>query len=204
MPRASRVLAGWSSFERVRTELCYAERLRRVRRTTEAHAHFRSALGTFEQLGAEPWALRARRGLARQGSRGRRATPLDAPLSAHESQVAGLVQRGATNRQVAATLFVTEKTVEYHLSNIYRKLGIRSRAELAWVLAKRPPEPGGISRGHDKRELERMSPEELEKLVVTLEEEMCTAAEELRFEHAAKLRDEIEELRRELQALTSA
>ncbi len=143
MPRASRVLARWSSFERVRTELCYAERLRRVRRTTEAHAHFRSALGTFEQLGAEPWALRARRGLARQGSRGRRATPLDAPLSAHESQVAGLVQRGATNRQVAATLFVTEKTVEYHLSNIYRKLGIRSRAELAWVLAKRPPEPGG-------------------------------------------------------------
>jgi ATP/maltotriose-dependent transcriptional regulator MalT len=130
-------------FERARTELCYAERLRRVRRSTEARAHFRSALGTFEQLGAEPWAVRARRGIA-----GRRAAPqqrsrLDASLTAHESQVAGLVQRGAKNKEVAAALFVTEKTVEYHLSNVYRKLGIRSRAELVWLLAQEPSIRGG-------------------------------------------------------------
>ena len=123
-------------FERARTELCYAERLRRVRRSTEAQAHFRSALGTFEQLGAEPWAVRARRGLAGRRAAPKRSSLPDASLTPHESQVAGLVQRGATNKEVAATLFVTEKTVEYHLSNVYRKLGIRSRAELIWLLAR--------------------------------------------------------------------
>ncbi|HZT94516.1 MAG TPA: LuxR C-terminal-related transcriptional regulator [Gaiellaceae bacterium] len=177
-------------FERARTELCFAERLRRARRSTEAQAYFRSALGTFEQLGAEPWALRARRGLSARGRR-RRLSPFDVSLSPHESQVAALVQRGATNKEVAATLFVTEKTVEYHLSNIYRKLGIRSRAELAWLLTQRQPEP---VRPSTSRPIQEMSPEELEKLVATLEEEMYLAARELRFEHAARLRDELKSL----------
>jgi DNA-binding CsgD family transcriptional regulator len=128
-------------FERARTELCYAERLRRVRRSTEAQAHFRSALGTFEQLGAEPWALRARRGLSGRVAH-RRSSRLDASLTPHESQVAALVQRGATNNEAAAALFVTPKTIEYHLSHIYRKLGVRSRAELVWVLAHREPGSG--------------------------------------------------------------
>jgi DNA-binding NarL/FixJ family response regulator len=186
-------------FERARTELCFAERLRRARRSTEAQPYFRSALGTFEQLGADPWALRARRGLSSRGRR-RRPSPFDVSLSPHEAQVAALVQRGATNKEVAATLFVTAKTVEYHLSNIYRKLGIRSRAELAWLLAQRqrepPPEP--VPPG-PSRAVQGTSVEELERLVVTMEEEMYLAAGELRFEHAAKLRDEVEDLRRRLQ-----
>ncbi|MGH2977268.1 MAG: LuxR C-terminal-related transcriptional regulator [Gaiellaceae bacterium] len=172
-----------------------------MRRPTEAQAYFRSALGTFEQLGAAPWAVRARRALSRQGRR-RRPPPFDVSLSPHESQVAALVQRGATNKEVAATLFVTEKTVEYHLSNIYRKLGIRSRAALAWLLVQRQPEqPPEPTPPRANRAVGGMSREELEKLVVTLEEEMYLAAEELRFEYAAKLRDEIKDLRRDLQAL---
>lgn len=121
-------------FEQARTELCYAERLRRVRRPREAQAHFRSALGTFGRLGAAPWLLRARRGLAGRGER-RRAMSRP-PLTPHESQVASLVQRGATNKEAAAVLFVTPKTIEYHLANIYRKLGVRSRTELVWLLTQ--------------------------------------------------------------------
>jgi DNA-binding CsgD family transcriptional regulator len=136
-------------FERARTELCYAERLRRVRRSTEAQAHFRSALGTFEQLGAEPWVVRARRGLATRGSRGR--APVEMPLTPHESQVAALVQRGATNKEAAAALFVTPKTIEYHLANVYRKLGVRSRAELVWLLARRTAPVGEPERA-DRRQ----------------------------------------------------
>ena len=181
-------------FERARTELCFAERLRRARRSTEAQAYFRSALGTFEQLGAEPWALRARRALSPRGRRPG-SSPRDLPLTPHERQVAALVQRGATNKEVAATLFVTEKTVEYHLSNIYRKLGIRSRAALAWLLAQRPPEqrPEPILSG-TSRAAQEMGPEELQKLLATLEEEMSLAAGEQRFEDAATLRDEIKAL----------
>ncbi len=121
-------------FERARTELCYGERLRRARRQTEAQTWFRSALATFEQLGATPWALRARRGVAGKGRRFRDDVA-DSTLTAHERQVAALVQRGATNREAAAALFVTPKTIEYHLASIYRKLGVRSRTELAYVLA---------------------------------------------------------------------
>ena len=188
-------------FERARTELCFAERLRRVRRWTEAQAYFRSALGTFEQLGAEPWALRARRALSPKGRRPRPPAS-HVSLSPHESQVAALVQRGATNKEVAATLFVTEKTVEYHLSNIYGKLGIRSRAGLAWVLAQRPSQsPPETARPRTRRGVRETTSDELEKLVVRLEEEMCLAAEERRFEDAARLRDEVEDVRRDLQAL---
>jgi ATP/maltotriose-dependent transcriptional regulator MalT len=125
-------------FERARTELCYAERLRRARRTVDARTWFSSALATFEQLGAEPWALRARRGLAGPGRRARRLEP-GIPLSPHERQVAALVQRGATNREVAAALFVTSKTIEYHLASIYRKLNIRSRTELSYALSTASP-----------------------------------------------------------------
>jgi len=125
-------------FERARTELCYAERLRRARRTVDARTWFSSALATFEQLGAGPWALRARRGLAGPGRRARMLEP-GIPLSPHERQVAALVQRGATNREVAAALFVTPKTIEYHLASIYRKLNIRSRTELSYALSTASP-----------------------------------------------------------------
>jgi DNA-binding CsgD family transcriptional regulator len=117
-------------FERARTELCYAERLRRARKRAEARARLRDAIGVFEALGAKPWSERARAELGASGQRARRrSTPIDA-LTAQELAVAKLVFGGATNREAAATLFVSSKTIEFHLGNVYRKLEVRSRTEL--------------------------------------------------------------------------
>lgn len=117
-------------FERARTELCYGERLRRARRRADARARLRSALEVFDSLGAVPWAERARAELRASGETSRRrTTPVDA-LTQQELAVAKLVVEGATNREAAATLFVSIKTVEFHLANAYRKLGVRSRTEL--------------------------------------------------------------------------
>ena len=130
-------------FELARTELCYGERLRRARRRRDASPYLRSALGTFVQLGATPWSERARRELA--ATRGRARPEGGGPaaqLTPHELRVAALVERGLRNREIAAALFVSERTVEYHLTNIYAKLGIRSRTELARLLG---PEGGRSS-----------------------------------------------------------
>jgi DNA-binding CsgD family transcriptional regulator len=119
-------------FDRARTELAFGERLRRARRRREARERLVNALATFEALGSEPWAERARRELAATGINARRR--LDSTrddLTAKEQHVARVVAGGATNREAAAQLFVTEKTIETHLSHIYRKLGVRSRTELA-------------------------------------------------------------------------
>jgi DNA-binding CsgD family transcriptional regulator len=119
-------------FDRARTELVFGERLRRSRRRREARGRLVSALDTFEALGSEPWAERARLELAATGINARRR--LDSTrddLTAAEQHVAHVVAGGATNREAAAQLFVTEKTIETHLSRIYRKLGVRSRTELA-------------------------------------------------------------------------
>jgi len=124
-------------FERARTELSYGERLRRGRRRVEARDQLRSALATFEELGAHPWAERARAELAASGAR---AKPRDGSaieeLTPQELQVALVVAGGATNREAAAALFVSPKTVEAHLGSIYRKLGLRSRTELASRFAR--------------------------------------------------------------------
>jgi len=122
-------------FELARTELCYGERLRRARRRRDARTYLRSALGTFAQLGAEPWAERARRELAATGGTAHSARGLRARLTPHELRVAAHVERGLRNREIAAALFVSERTVEYHLTNIYGKLDIRSRTELMRLLA---------------------------------------------------------------------
>jgi DNA-binding CsgD family transcriptional regulator len=126
-------------FELARTELCYGERLRRVRRRRDASTYLRSALGAFVQLGAAAWADRARRELvATRGRRSSDASGLRAELTPHELRVAALVERGLRNREVAAALFVSERTVEYHLTNIYGKLGVRSRTELTRLLGPPP------------------------------------------------------------------
>lgn len=117
-------------FERGRTELCYAERLRRARRRAEARERLRSAIEIFDELGAAPWSERARAELHASGEKARRrSTPVDA-LTTQELAVTRLVAAGATNREAAATLFVSPKTVEFHLANVYRKLGVRTRTEL--------------------------------------------------------------------------
>jgi ATP/maltotriose-dependent transcriptional regulator MalT len=117
-------------FERARTELCYGERLRRSRRRRDAQGHLESALATFERLRAVPWAARTRRELAAVTT-GRRKADAAMTLTRHERQVAALVTQGATNREAAAALSVTAKTIEHHLTSIYAKLGLRSRTELA-------------------------------------------------------------------------
>lgn len=124
-------------FERARTELCFGQRLRRARRRTEARAQLEGALATFEDLGAEPWARQAREEIAASGARlrPRRAGRSEEELSPRELQVATAVASGLTNREAAARLFLSEKTIERHLGSVYRKLGLRSRTELAARMA---------------------------------------------------------------------
>lgn len=123
-------------FELARTQLCLGERRRRVRRRSDARAPLRAALETFENLGARPWAERARSELRACGGWAREAVPAPTEnLTPHELQVALVVARGATNREAASELFVSPKTIDFHLRNIYRKLGIRSRNRLASLLA---------------------------------------------------------------------
>jgi DNA-binding CsgD family transcriptional regulator len=121
-----------SPFERARTELCFGERLRRARRRSDARGPLRRALAGFEALAATPWIDRTSAELRATGERARRRTPDTAErLTPQELQVAQLIAEGATNREAAAALFVTPKTIETHLGHVYRKLGVRSRVELA-------------------------------------------------------------------------
>ena len=120
-----------SAFERARTELLYGERLRRAKRRIEAREHLRSAVELFDGLGAAPWSEQARRELRASGESIPRRDPT-APerLTPQELQIALQVAEGKTNRDVAAALFLSPKTVEFHLTRVYRKLDIHSRAEL--------------------------------------------------------------------------
>jgi DNA-binding CsgD family transcriptional regulator len=117
--------------DRARIHLHYGEHLRRERRRIDARVHLRAAFDGFEWLGAVPWAERALRELRATGEKARRRhlSPL-AELTPQELQVARLVGAGATNKAVASQLFVSPKTVEYHLRKVFAKLGISSRMEL--------------------------------------------------------------------------
>jgi DNA-binding CsgD family transcriptional regulator len=124
-------------FERARTELCYGERLRRTRKRADARERLRRALEVFDSLGAVPWSDRARAELRASGETARRRSmPADA-LTEQELAVARLVLNGATNREAADTLFVSPKTIEFHLGNVYRKLEVRSRTDLVRSYSKR-------------------------------------------------------------------
>jgi DNA-binding CsgD family transcriptional regulator len=119
-------------FDRARTELCYGERLRRARRRVDAREQLGRASATFHALGAAVWGERAERELAAAGYS--RATPTAqspwAQLTAAETRVAGVILEGATYDEAASALFVSPRTIESHLRQIYRKLGVRSRSEL--------------------------------------------------------------------------
>lgn len=123
-------------FEDARTRLLYGERLRRLRRRADSREHLRAALETFERLGARRWAEVAVAELDATGlTIRRRETGPVVDLTARELQIALLLADGQTTRQVAAALFLSPKTVEYHLRHVYTKLGIGSRAELAEQLS---------------------------------------------------------------------
>jgi DNA-binding CsgD family transcriptional regulator len=119
-------------FERARTLLVKGRIERRARRRGRAKESFEEALEIFEHLGARLWANRARAELERIGLR--RTSGAD--LTEGERRVAELAAQGLTNREVAAALFMSPKTVEANLSRAYRKLGISSRAELGAHMAE--------------------------------------------------------------------
>ena len=126
-----------SPFERARTELVYGERLRRTGRRLDSREQLRAALDEFERLGASSWAERAREELRASGETARKRDPaLVDELTARELEIALQVADGGTNKEVAARLFLSPKTVELHLSRVYRKLGIRSRTELARLMPR--------------------------------------------------------------------
>jgi DNA-binding CsgD family transcriptional regulator len=125
-------------FEIARTRLAYGARLRRSRQRVRAREELREAIDLFDQVGAGPWAEQASVELAATGETARRrdASTLDA-LTPQELQIALLLGAGRTTREAAASLFLSPKTIEYHLRSIYRKLGVNSRAALAAALAAR-------------------------------------------------------------------
>ena len=121
-------------FDRARTELLYGEWLRRNRRRIDARAHLRSALDVFEPLGATPWADRARAELRASGETARRRDPSTRDqLTPQELHIAGLAADGLTNPEIGAQLFLSPRTIDYHLRKVFAKLGISSRAELIGI-----------------------------------------------------------------------
>lgn len=119
-------------FENARTLLREGEALRRLRQPARAREPLRHAIGTFTRLGARPWAERASHELDAAGGVGsglQDQEPALDSLTPQEFQTARAVATGLSNAEVAAALFLSRKTVEAHLSRIYRKLGIRSRVE---------------------------------------------------------------------------
>jgi DNA-binding CsgD family transcriptional regulator len=128
---------GPNPFEQARTRYCFGERLRRDKRRGEAERELEAALDTFERLGARAWAERTRIELALAGRRRRKPRPdsFESSLTPQELRVALLVATGATNREVASQLFLSVKTIENHLSRVFEKVGVRSRAELARIVA---------------------------------------------------------------------
>ncbi|MEV6964194.1 AAA family ATPase [Hamadaea sp. NPDC051192] len=120
-------------YEQARTRLAYGEWLRRRRRKAEARPHLREAHEAFERLNARPWADRAAAELRAAGevTPTRRRVDPGAALTAQELQVVRLAATGATNRDIAAHLLLSPRTIGQHLYKAFPKLGISSRTELA-------------------------------------------------------------------------
>jgi DNA-binding CsgD family transcriptional regulator len=126
-------------FETGRTPLAYGARLRRARERVRARQELRAAYEIFDHLGAKPWADQTRAELAATGETARRrdASTLD-ELTPQELQIGQLLANGRTTREAAAAIFLSPKTIEYHLRHVYQKLGIRSREELAAAFTSNP------------------------------------------------------------------
>jgi DNA-binding CsgD family transcriptional regulator len=141
---------GWP-FELARVELMYGERLRRARATTESREHLGAAFETFARLGAHPWASRAATELrAAGGGTGRPKQRYDTSLTAQEREIASLAAAGLTNKEIAARLCLSHRTVSAHLYRIFPKLAITSRAALRDALEGLEPvgAPSAVAAGY--------------------------------------------------------
>lgn len=119
------------AFATARTWLCFGEWLRRGGRRVDAREYLHAALNVFDRLDATPWLERAGAELRATGESIGRRDEARLRLTAQELRTAMTVAQGLTNREVAERLFVSVKTVEFHLGAVFRKLGVRSRTELA-------------------------------------------------------------------------
>ena len=129
--RALEEHASWGNrFEQARTRLVYGEALRRARRRAGAREQLAAAATSFAAVGSRTWERRAEDELRAAGARRPRAAS-GGPLTPQEERVARLVADGLTNKEIAARLVVSTKTVEGHLRNIFEKLGVTSRTQLA-------------------------------------------------------------------------
>ena len=138
-PRSPCTTSGATPSSRRAPELLYGELLRRQKRRAAARVRLRAALAVFDDMGAVGWADLTRTALRATGERARRRDPstLD-DLTPQETTVARLVASGLTNRDVAARLFLSPKTIETHLAHVFRKTGVRTRTELANKLRDSP------------------------------------------------------------------
>jgi DNA-binding CsgD family transcriptional regulator/lipopolysaccharide biosynthesis regulator YciM len=129
-------------FQLARTHLAYGERLRRARRRRDARVQLRAAAEIFDRLDARPWAERARAELRASGETMTSGGNGGEQLTPQELQIALLVSQGHTNAEVGRAVFLSTRTVEFHLSRTYRKLGVASRTELTRRLASAGSFPG--------------------------------------------------------------
>ncbi len=128
--------ARWGNrLEEARTRLLYGEALRRAKRRKEAQEQLSAATSRFAAVGATAWQRRARDELRAAGARLPRPAS-GAALTAQEQRVAGLVADGLSNKEIAGRLVLSTKTVEGHLRNIFEKLGVTSRTQVARALSQ--------------------------------------------------------------------
>jgi len=119
-------------YDQARTQLAYGEFLRRTNRRVDARTHLRSALETFADLGAQPLVARAAQELRASGETVRKRDPSTLlQLTPMEAKIAQLVSSGLSNKDVAAQCWVSPRTVGFHLRNVFTKVGVSSRGELA-------------------------------------------------------------------------
>jgi DNA-binding CsgD family transcriptional regulator len=126
-------------FDRARIQLLYGEHLRREHRRTDARVQLRGALEAFERMRAARWAERAALELRATGETARKRDPSTlAQLTPQEVQISRLVAEGFSNKEIAAQLFLSPRTIDYHLRKVFAKLGITSRTQLARIQLGEP------------------------------------------------------------------